>query len=181
MKKGLIPAVLFVPMVAGLMLLGGCGDKGSSASVATPSGVSTSAPVQPQHFYVIQDEGAYGYEQAISPDDVNKGRAAANVLMVHYLGRRGEVHQVMVKEGKTRVITECSTPCEFAKIYTFWGNEFADKKIMKITPDALLAVVFKDVSNGYLKQYTGKQQGKPVQFWVDGEAKKLTVSAADAL
>lgn len=183
MKYSLIPATMCMPLLAGLVFLGGCGEKSSHTAEASTTApvVEAQAPVPPKHFYAIEDEGGYGYEKAISQEEQKQGRAAAEVLTFYYLGHRGNVHQVMMKDGRTRVVTECALPCEYAKIYAFWGDEFTNKQIVKISPDALLKFVFDDVSNGDLKQYTGKQQGKPVQFWVDGESKRLTVSAVDPL
>jgi len=84
----------------------------------------------------------------------------------------------MVKIDNIRSIAECTKPCEFAKIYTFIGNQFSNKEILKLTPTALLTTAFFDAMNDQLDPLIGEQKGMPVMFWVDGERKRLVVDDA---
>lgn len=157
-------------------LVAGCGDKAGSSSAAQAA--VASVPAMPTHFYSIQDGREYGYEQAISENARKQGAAAAPLMMFGYLGRKGDTYQVILKRNNVRTIAECSKPCEFAKVYTFVGDRFMGKEMLKLTPEAIVSSVFSDAMSGQLNQFTGEQNGTVVTFWVDGDAKRLIVDDA---
>jgi len=173
-------------LLASLGLMAGCGDRaGSASSAATPVAAAPGlvsppdpAPPMPTHFYAIKDGQEYAYEKAISEADKQQGKVAASLMMFSYLGRKGDTYQVMVKVDNVRSIAECTKPCEFAKIYTFIGNQFSNKEILKLAPTAIVTTVFADAMNNQLDPLLGEQKGTPVTFWVDGERKRLVVDDA---
>lgn len=157
------------------VLVAGCGDKAVSSGSAPAVAV---APAMPQHLYAIKDGQEYGYEQGISESDRKNGQAAVKLMMFNYLGRKGDVYQVMLKNGNVRTVAECAKPCDFAKVYTFIGDRFSDKEMLKLTPTAIVSSVFADAMTGQLDQLTGEQNGTAVTFWVDGDSKRLVVADA---
>ena len=163
-------------MAAAVFSLSACGDKAAATSAAANS--SASAPPMPKHLYAMKDGKEYGYEQELSEQDRNQGRATTSLLMFSYLGKKDGAYQVMLKDGKFRTVAECSMPCEYAKVYTFAADRFIKKEVMRITPQVIVASVFADAVNGNLDQLFGEQNGTAVTFWVDGEAKRLIVADA---
>ena len=156
-------------------LLTGCGDK---VAATQQLNIAPAVPEQPKHFYVIKDGIEYGYEQALSDQDRNQGRAANTLLMFNYLGKKGDAYQVMIRDGEVRTVAECSMPCEYARVYTFLDTKFLKKETMKIGPQVIVAAVFADAMKGNLQQMTGMRDGVKTTFWVDGEGKRLVVADA---
>lgn len=176
MKKHLIEAGVMACMA---LAVAGCGDnKAGPAASSAAAPVANESPVRvmPTHFYTVKDGSEYGYEQAISEADRQQGKAAASLMMFSYLGRKGDTYQVMLKVDEVRTIAECTKPCEFAKIYTFVGNQFANKEMLKLAPTAIVTTVFADAINNQLDPLLGEQKSTPVTFWVDGERKRLVVN-----
>jgi hypothetical protein len=158
------------------VLLAGCGDKADATQQT-----KTAQPIEqqlPKHFYALKDGIEYGYEQALSEQDRNEGRAAKSLLMFSYLGRKGDIYQVMLKENNIRTVAECSMPCEYAKVYTFLDTQFLKKDTLRISPQVIVASVLADAMQGNLEQMTGMQSGVKTTFWVDGEKKRLVVADA---
>ena len=181
MKKHLIEAGVMACMA---LAVAGCGDKAvpvaSSAAPVVAASVVAEPPAQvmPTHFYAVKDGNEYGYEKGLSDADRQQGKAAASLMMFSYLGRKGDTYQVMMQMDNVRSIAECTKPCEFAKIYTFVGNQFSAKEMLKLTPVAIVSSVFADAMNNQLDPLLGEQKGTPVTFWVDSERKRLIVDDA---
>lgn len=166
---------LVLAISAGVMVVG-CGDQATpSSSVLAAAPV---APATPKHLYAIKDGHEYGYEQGISENDRQQGQAAVKLLMFSYLGRKGDTYQVMLKSDSVRTVAECAKPCEFAKVYTFVGDRFMGKEMMKLTPEVIVSAVFFDAMSGQLELMMGEQKGVATTFWVDGNAKQLVVADA---
>lgn len=166
------PLVLRAMLIASLTVtLFGCSDSASVPSVQI---------AKPTQRYVLKDGDQYGYEQALSQDDQKRGQAATKVQMYSYLGRRDSTIQVMHRaDKKSRFVAECTLPCDFVKVYTFYGDQFVGKETIRLQPGALLGEVFDDAANGRLEQMVGEQRGQKVTFWVDGAERRLRVAAAD--
>lgn len=172
MKNTLLGLIL---AIGAAILFSGCGDKAVSSGAAP---AIAAAPAMPQHLYAIKDGQEYGYEQGISESDRQNGQAAVKLMMFSYLGHKGDLYQVMLKNGNVRTVAECAKPCDFAKVYTFVGDRFANKEMLKLTPTAIVSSVFADAMTGQLDQLKGEQNGTAVTFWVDGDAKRLVVADA---
>lgn len=158
-----------------------CSQKEASAPVAPPvpiAPVAQQAPALPTHFYAIKDGDEYGYEAALSENARQSGQVATHLRMFSYLGQKDGAYQVMLKNNDIRTVAECSSPCEFAKIYTFSGTKFIEKTILKLTPESILNLVFQDAMRDKLDVLSGLQNDQFVSLWVDGVAKKLTVRPA---
>lgn len=153
------------------MTIIGCSDSAPAASAE---------PAKPKQNYVLKEGDQYGYEQALSADDQKRGQVATKVQMYSYLGRRDSTLQVMQRaDKKSRFVAECTLPCEFVKVYSFYGDQFVGKETLRLQPGALLGQVFDDAANGRLDQMFGEQRGQKVTFWVDGAEQRLRVAAAD--
>lgn len=161
-------------VVMGFMLVVACGDKPAPATVA----VIPAPPPPPAHLYSLQDGSEYGYEAALSDEQRQQGRAASEIKMFSYLGRKGDTYQVMLKADEFRSVAECTKPCDFAKVYTFAGDKFIAKEVMRITPTVIVSAVFEDAMKGRLNQLLGQQKGVATTFWVDGDGKRLIVDDA---
>ena len=145
--------------------------------VASPAVIR--APAAPKHLYAIHDGNEYGYEAALSDEQRAQGRAAAEIKMFNYLGRKGSTLQVMMRADDMRSVAECTLPCEFAKVYLFSNTTFISKEVMRLGPDAILTAVFLDAALGRLDQVHGvPRNGVDTTLWIDGERRRLVVEDA---
>lgn len=173
-KNGGYRVSIFVLVLSAVFAFAGC--KESAVQSVSSGGV----PAAPQHYYVMKDGDAYGYEMAISAADRSVGQVATKLMMYNYLGRKGQTLQVMHQANKfNRLVAECTLPCQFVKVYSFIGDELTSKEAIKLQPGALLSFVFEDAANGKLEQFIGEQRGKKITFWVDGAEERLKVASVE--
>lgn len=184
MKKIFSLAIL----VGWALALEACGDRVGGAPKRAPAAAAAapaqqvlpiSLPPKVAHEYVVRDGQEYGYEPAISENQRSSGQAAAEIRMFSYLGRKGDVYQVMLKDDNVRSVVECEKPCDFGKIYTFVGDRFVRKDTVRLAPDAIASAAVRDAMRGELNPLRGEQRGKATSFWVDGSVKRLIVGDAE--
>lgn len=166
-------------------ILVGCNNNSAPVSAGAPAPASAPiaavSPPLPAHHYAIQDGLEYGYEGALSDEDRRQGRVTSPLKMYRFLGSQRDVYQVALKvANNSYVAAECEKPCEYAKIYSFVGDQLVSKEVMRLPEEALLKYVFADAIGGRLKPWRGDKNGKIIKLWVDGDKRKLVVSAAEA-
>lgn len=115
----------------------------------------------------MQDGLEYGYEQAVSVDDKNKGQVASKILMFKYLGERGDVMQLHNRQGDVHIIFECQRPCEFIKQMIFINGTMQRKEHLRAIEGSIAWAVTQDAMNGYLKPYERDRAGKASSLWID--------------
>lgn len=121
------------------------------------------------HYYSMRDGYLYGYEQAISQNDIEQGRAANTLLMFRYSGLKDGVYQVYTKDDALDVITvmECTNPCDFLKIITHVKHLDKPKvEHMRMTPGTIAELVFYDAMNGKLNEVVLDKNGKKNSMWI---------------
>ncbi|WP_157654611.1 hypothetical protein [Burkholderia ubonensis] len=150
---------------------GGCSDAKNdrtdipatspSADAARPeAGVSS-------HQYVLRQDGAYGYEPALSEDDIRAGKAVKALVMMRYVGFRDGTHTLLiVDEDDPGVVgrVTCAVPCEFAKFQTVVDGKVTSTETLRMTPGSLVGSMFEDAIAGRLVPYRktagSRQRGK---------------------
>ncbi|WP_043632725.1 hypothetical protein [Chromobacterium haemolyticum] len=123
-------------------LLSACGsnqDDNRSPGETTPA-----AQAEPAHHYVLEDNGMYGYQSALTEEDQKKGRSAGDVVMILYLGKKNDLETIALGND----IITCKTPCEYAKSVSILTNR---QEFVHATPTSLLHAMFEDAANGVLK------------------------------
>lgn len=164
-KQSLLIAVLSASLY-------GCGSGENAAQkaaeAATPAPVVQPVkPPVPSRFYTLQDGLEYGYEQAVSADDKNKGQVASKILMFKYLGERGDVMQFHARQGEINIVFECQRPCEFIKQMMFIDGVMRHKEHMRAIEGSIAWALTQDAMNGYLKPYEKERAGKISSLWID--------------
>ncbi|WP_157649125.1 hypothetical protein [Burkholderia ubonensis] len=143
----------------------------AAAGNEVPSPASSDA-VRPQagvssHQYVLRQDGAYGYEPALSEDDIRAGKAVKALVMMRYVGFRDGTHTLLiVDEDDPGVVgrVTCAVPCEFAKFQTVVDGKVTSTETLRMTPGSLIGSMFEDAIAGRLVPYRktagSRQRGK---------------------
>jgi hypothetical protein len=161
---------------AAVLILSGCGkDNGSqpqatsqSASAApvaaapalpsNPAPEPSAPPPPPSHNYAMVDNGTYGYEPALSENDVRDGKAAKALIMARYVGNKNGAYVIIVlgqdanDVGVTNRVS-CQAPCEFAKSEMMSGDTVIKTETMRVKPDSLVGAMLEDAVSGQLIPY----------------------------
>lgn len=161
------------------LMFSGCGkDSGNQASAAsqpapspvTPAAVTQVAPEPvapppPRHSYAMVDNGTYGYEPALSEEDIRKGTATKPLIMMRYAGNKNGTYVVLIlgqDANDSSVVSRvsCQVPCEFAKSEAMAGDTVLKTETLRVTPDSLVGAMLTDAAAGQLIPY-GRATASP--------------------
>jgi ferredoxin len=158
-----------IALIAGVViLLCACGD---SQQPPQTQDEQPGEAVAPDHYYVHTDGGKYGYERALSEEDIKQGRVAAQIIMASYIGQKDGTYQVAVVEGSIYTVLESDKSCEFIKTMVFDIDD--DEGALKVDymrgqPGALAYSILQDAINGKLtSRMVIRQRGKDYAVWFD--------------
>lgn len=168
--------IFVLPCLSAAMLVSACNhsSKPETSAVATsaPQHASTSAagsantpaalpvpaamPAPPPHQYAMEQDGTYGYEPALSEDDVRSGKATKPLVMMRYVGRRDGTYVLLLidpdnENYATRVT--CQAPCNFAKLQTMSGTMVLKTATIRVAPNSLIGAMLDDALSGQLRPY----------------------------
>ncbi|WP_134166399.1 lysozyme inhibitor LprI family protein [Paraburkholderia caballeronis] len=104
------------------------------------------------------DNGTYGYEPALSEDDIKKGTATKPLIMMRYAGNKNGTFVILIlgqDANNSSVVTRvsCQVPCQFAKSETIVGDEVAKTETLRVTPDSIVGGMLQDAVSGQLIVY----------------------------
>lgn len=104
----------------------------------------------------MEQDGTYGYEPALSEDDIRNGRAVKPLVMMRYVGMRDANYVILIldqnnKNVATRVT--CRAPCNFATTELTAGEAVLKTETIRVTPNSLAGAMLEDVMSGQLKPY----------------------------
>lgn len=162
MKKALI-----LLLTAGV--LGGCGQPQEAPKQAEPAKAIPAKPAK-THNYSLKDGYEYGYEQAVSLEDQNKGQAVNSLMMAKFAGQSDGKYQVFMKspqDGNANIVAECTNPCEFMKVMVFYRGNHVSTERMRVAPGIIGWMILEDAINGELQQYVGEKDGRKYTAWFD--------------
>lgn len=164
--------------IAFCALFVGCSQSESPKQVNVEPANTIQAKPAKSHNYALRDGFEYGYEKALSADDINKGQGAPALIMAKYAGQRDGKYQIYIIDkiyngGVT--VAECSNPCEFMKIMSFYQGAFVTAERIRAAPGIIGWMILQDAINGELEPHIGEKKGRPVSFWFD-EKKGLIVT-----
>lgn len=160
-----------VMVLSGLFLVGcdsGQNTQQVSVEEAPTAEIAQSTP-KVDHWYSMKDGYEYGYEQGISQDQQNAGQGAATLMMFKYAGQKDGMYQAYSKDAASGaiVVAQCSNPCDFIKLMTFFQGEHLKTDRMKATEGTIGWLVMADAINGKLEQYVMDKNGKKAHVWFD--------------
>lgn len=165
--------MVIIGCISAAAMLSGCGnDSGNQSSTGSqppPVAAATTpapAPAPATHNYSMVDNGTYGYEPALSEDDVRSGTATKPLIMMRYVGNKGGTYVIVVlgsDANNTGVADRlsCQAPCEFAKIERVAGDTVVNTQTLRVTPDSIDGAMLSDAISGQLipfGQTTAAQQ-----------------------
>ncbi|MGX7001394.1 hypothetical protein [Caballeronia sp. KNU42] len=104
------------------------------------------------------DNGTYGYEPALSEEDVRKGTATKPLIMMRYVGNKNGAYVIIVlgqDANDSSVVNRvsCQVPCEFAKSEVVAGDTVVKTETLRVTPDSLVGAMLTDAASGQLIPY----------------------------
>lgn len=159
------------------LILSGCGkDSGNQSASATqpaasavsvvaastppaaPEPTPTPPPPEPRHYYSLADNGTYGYEQALSEEDVRNGTATKPLIMMRYVGNKNGMYVILMlgqDANSSGVATRvsCQAPCDFAKSELIAGDTVVKTQTMRVTPESIMGGMLADAISGQLVPY----------------------------
>ncbi|VVE14559.1 putative lipoprotein [Pandoraea commovens] len=135
-----------------------------AANILPPTPAPTPVPPpQPRHNYALNQNGTYGYEPALSEDDIRQGRATKALVMVRYVGlREGNYVLLIIDQNNPAIATRitCQAPCEFAQSQVMSNDYVLKTETVRVTPSSLLSAMIDDAMAGQLVAY-GSRQNSP--------------------
>ncbi|SAL01975.1 hypothetical protein [Caballeronia ptereochthonis] len=153
-----------IGLVISALFLAGCDGQPAQPAASPP--VSSARPLQastvevsrveppkPEHNYAMSEDGEYGYERALSEDDVKAGRATSALLMVRYLGQSKGVQSIKIVDGNRAGVMSCSAPCRFVKTRYYVAGELLKTETVPVTDGSLIQAVMDDAFGGKLQPY----------------------------
>lgn len=153
-----------------ILLLAGCGAQGNvySGPPAPAGTVDTQpvpeappAPAAPLHNYVYEQDGQYGYQPQLSPDQINAGAASAPLVMFRYLGESRGVYRAQSQTAPFTGVLSCSAPCDYITVLTYYADgEIAARQVMPGNNNSIAAEVMQDAMNGQLIPYDQRPAAK---------------------
>ncbi|WP_322008273.1 lysozyme inhibitor LprI family protein [Paraburkholderia tropica] len=104
------------------------------------------------------DNGTYGYEPALSEEDVRNGTATKPLIMMRYVGNQNGTYVIIIlgqDANNSDVVSRvsCQAPCQFAKSETVAGNSVVKTETLRVTPDSLVGAMLADAVAGQLLPY----------------------------
>lgn len=104
----------------------------------------------------MSQDGTYGYEPALSEDDVRAGKATKALVMMRYIGLKdGNYILLLVDEDDPSISNRitCKAPCDFAKSQTMDGKSVLQTETLRVVPNSLIGVMIEDAMSGQLTPY----------------------------
>lgn len=170
---------------AAAMILSGCGKDSASQSQAgsqsvpaaavaaaptsSPAPEAVASPPPPSHKYSMVDNGTYGYEPALSEDDIRNGTATKPLVMMRYVGNKNGRFVIIILGSDSNSPSyvnrvSCQAPCEFAKSETLSGDIVVNTETVRVTPDSIIGAMLQDAVSGQLTAYGQAPSGGQIAF-----------------
>lgn len=159
------------------LLLAACSHNEQAAAPASQAEPVAEVPPAPTHNYTVYMDDEYGYQPAVSENQLNNGQVATTLFMLKYLGEKNGKYQLFTKQNdNVMTVMECQNPCQFIKLHHLVnGMGVVKTEVMEAAPDSIGKLAFDDAINGELQQFVKEDGGKRYTVWLDG--KKLSRTA----
>lgn len=152
-------------------LLAACSHNEQAAAPVNQTEAVAQAPAVPTHNYAVYMDDEYGYQPAISENQINNGQVASTLFMLKYLGEKNGKYQLFAKQNdNVMTVMECQNPCQFIKLHHLVnGMGVVKTEVMEAAPDSIGKLAFDDAINGELQQFVKEDGGKRYTVWLDGK------------
>lgn len=104
----------------------------------------------------MTEDGEYGYQQALSDDDIKAGRATSALLMVRYLGDVKGVRSIKYVDGDISNVLSCAAPCKFVKSKLIYSGRVMRTETVPVTDGSVIQAVMSDAFNDRLTVFGRK-------------------------
>ncbi|NIF70988.1 hypothetical protein F3J16_12440 [Burkholderia sp. Ap-962] len=113
------------------------------------------------------DHGTYGYEPALSEDDIRRGTATKALLMMRYEGVKDGQYVILLlgddpSNTSAYARVSCQLPCQFAKSQTILGGTVLKTETLRVTSTSLIGAMLEDAVNGALVPYGQAQRSAAI-------------------
>lgn len=112
------------------------------------------------HYYAMKQDGTYGYEPALSEEDVRQGITMKPLVMMRYVGFRNGNYVLLVLDPNNENVTTritCQAPCNFAKMQLMAGTDVLKTETIHVAPNSVMGGMFIDAMAGQLQSYDQAQ------------------------
>lgn len=118
------------------------------------------------HNYSMVDDGTYGYEGALSEDDIHNGIAIKPLIMMHYLGHTNGTYTILIlgSDLNNQILlnrVSCKLPCTYAKSEIVSGNLVLNTQMLPVNPKSIIGAMLEDAVSGKLIKFEKKSEGNP--------------------
>jgi hypothetical protein len=104
------------------------------------------------HHYVVERAGQYGYELALSAEDIRSGITTKPLMMVTYKGQDSTgAYHVMWSDGQNQAEADCTAPCEFAHVLMLGPTVTPGEQTVRAAKGSMIWAIFQDAMAGQLK------------------------------
>ena len=136
---------LFTAFVT-VVLLVSCGDSGQT-STANSEVLPTvpNMPPAPIPNWAEEDEGVYFYIASLSPQDIEEGKAAGDVIAYRYLGKNSDGEHVLANianDGSIAYRAYCADDCSIIR--------YENGQRIAYSPNSIIGSAFNDAMRGLL-------------------------------
>jgi uncharacterized protein YecT (DUF1311 family) len=104
----------------------------------------------------LNQDGTYGYEPALSEDDIRSGKATKALVMMRYVGLRNGTYVLLILSEDSPNVTNritCQAPCNFAKSEVMADDSVLKTETLRVVPNSLIGAMLEDAMAGQLMPY----------------------------
>ncbi|WP_414451990.1 hypothetical protein [Burkholderia sp. 22PA0099] len=104
----------------------------------------------------MNQDGTYGYEPALSEDDIRAGKATKALVMMRYVGLKNGNYVVLILDNDNPNVASrvsCQAPCNFAKSELISGDSVFKTETLRVAPNSLIGAMIEDAMAGQLTPF----------------------------
>lgn len=133
----------------GLGMLAAARERTSAA--ASPATAQSTATPAVTHHWVMRQGRAFGYQSALSDNDVAAGLATKALVMVEYNGVVNGDYSFSSTNPVTGnlVVMRCAEPCAFMRVMNY---DHRAPETFPVTSGSVMAALVEDAREGYLSR-----------------------------
>lgn len=134
----------------------------TSTNEVVSSAPETQSPPTPTHHYVLEQDGEYGYQPALSQNDMNDGVIQKPLTMVRYLGENNGRYTAIANAGDgVSMRVSCKNDCAFMKVELIYGGKIMKTETIQ-SKNTLGGGIMDDAIAGELKPFQAEVSSKKI-------------------
>ena len=118
-------------------------------NLPTPKAAEEPAAAPPSHHWVARRDGAFGYQSALSANDLAAGLASRSLTMITFNGIVQGDYSFTTYNPVTgaAIIMRCSEPCEFMNVMNY---DHRMTETYPVAPGSIMQAIVQDARAGQL-------------------------------